>query len=106
MQNNIKKDFQKAVATARAERNARLGEKREYPKAMMTGQQQTKGTATVNCSCSAELAAEVINHPAIVAFLRKYGATAAVEAVNYGYYVQQQIRIHFPKQAAGGANNA
>lgn len=95
----LKKEFQKVVARIRAEQNATQERKSEYPKAMMTGQQQAKGTATINCSGSSTLAAGVINHPAIVAFLRSHNATAAAEAVNYGGWTQHQIRINFPKAA-------
>jgi len=97
MNNEVKKEFQKVVARIRAERNKSRERKSEYPKAMMTGQQIKKRTATVNCCGNKTLAAEVAAHPDFIAFLRKHNATARLEEVSFGSsYTQQQVRIIFP----------
>ena len=69
MNSEVKKEFQKVVAHIRAERNKSRERKSEYPKAMMTGQQMKKRTATVNCCGNKTLVAEVAAHPDFIAFI-------------------------------------
>lgn len=97
----VKKEFQKIVGKVRKELNTKYGTSYEYPKAMMTGQQIKKRTATINCSRSQRMACEVINHPAVIAFLRSNNAAAKLEQVqDGGWGTQHQVRIYF-----GGGNN-
>lgn len=87
-----KKEFQKVIKEIRAGR--------PYPKAMMTGQQERKGTATVNCggawkpsTVTREIAEEVIEDKAFQAFLARHSATAELEFVKQDN--AWQIRIYF-----------
>ena len=89
----MKKDFQKAIGAIRKEMNS------QYPKAMMTGQQMRKNTATVNCGgehrseqYSVELACQVIDDKRFKEFLTTYNATAEIEKNPFGGF---QIRLHF-----------
>ena len=89
----IKKEFQKTISTFRKESG------KSFPKAMMTGQQMTKRTATVNCGgewYSAEgskmIAQTVMNDERFKTFLTKCEATAAIEPNPFGGV---QIRIHY-----------
>lgn len=91
---DMKKEFQKAVKTIRAEI---APEGCAYPKAMMTGQQVNKGTATVNCGRSQSTAQLVIKHRAFVEYLKQWNATATIETATDAYNcAQTQIRLHFP----------
>lgn len=94
----IKKDFQKLIKTIRSE----IGEGRDYPKAMMTGQQQTKNTATINCAgmAFAEKATQAImEDERFQAFLTRYDATAVVEETSgWDGRPTKQIRLHYPDQ--------
>ena len=92
----FKKEFQETIAAIRKE----LGST-EYPKAMCTGAQYAKGTATVNCggewrpTSSAETANRVMQHPKFAALLKAHNATAAYEQGRYYNMSWTQIRIHF-----------
>ncbi len=89
----FKPEFQKTIAKLRKEyRN------REYPKAMLTGQQWDKRTATVNCggeasSLTKERCMDVLNHPEFQALIKKHNATAYMERKSgpYGDYFQVRI---------------
>ena len=102
---NVKKTFQKTVSEIRKDwrvkRNTPGG---EYPKAMMTSQQEAKNTATVNCggewvssSFSKDLAEYVINDERFQKFLSDAGAEATIEKVYGRNYVVPgcQVRISF-----------
>lgn len=91
----VKKEFQKVVATIRKELNTAAGKANEYPKAMMTGKQMQKNTATVNCGGSFTRRDQVLQHPAFKAFCEKHHATAEAERVPYGSYTQHQLRLRF-----------
>lgn len=89
--NTMKKDFQKVIGKIRKELGAG-----EYPKAMMTAQQQAKNTATVNCWGSKERADAVIKHPLFTDFLKRYGAIAQLEQKDEGWsYPIHHIRIRY-----------
>ena len=96
-----KKDFQKVIGAIRKERQVAENDKRiEYPKAMMTGQQEAKNTATVNCggewgpnkAIAPEVAKMVLEDERFTAFLNKYEATAHTETNSFGAI---QVRINF-----------
>lgn len=92
-----KKDFQKTIKAIRNTYTIITGKEQEYPKAMMTGRQEAKNTATVNCGrkpwCSDEQVANVVmNDPLFKGFLTKYNATAHVEINSDG---NTQVRINF-----------
>ena len=93
-----KKDLQKAIKAIRDTYTIITGEKQEYPKAMMTGQQEEKNTATVNCGRRPwvqdvdQIANIVMNDPLFKAFLAQYKATANFEINSEG---NKQIRINF-----------
>lgn len=89
----IKKKLQKTIKAIRSEIGG------EYPKAMMTGQQEAKRTATVNCGGewrSAEkalkMAKEVATDPRFLVFLAECDASAKIEMNSFGAY---QIRITY-----------
>lgn len=97
---NISKDYKKAVSKVRAD----LGTN-GYPKAMMTGQQMRKCTATVNCggewhgkTFSEELASKVIQHEAFKDFLKSYHAEAHIEKASYAGREYAQVRIYYPEE--------
>lgn len=98
---NIKKAFQKTVSDIRKDwRVKRDTPQAEYPKAMMTGQQEAKNTATVNCggewcSFSRELAEYVLNDERFQKFLSDAGAEATVEGFHRGNHTGYQVRIAF-----------
>ena len=93
-----KKDLQKTIKAIRDTLTVITGEKQEYPKAMMTGQQEDKNTATVNCGrkpwCKNidQIANVVMNDSLFKGFLTQYSATATVEIKIDG---NKQIRINF-----------
>lgn len=91
----VKKEFQKVIATIRKELNAAAGKSYEYPKAMMTGQQIQKKTATVNCGHSFTRPEKVMQHPAFIAFLQKFNASARVEQTGPKDFIQYQVRLYF-----------
>lgn len=88
----IKKNLQKTIKAIRKD-----GE--EFPKAMMTGQQMEKRTATVNCGgeCrpkeSRKRAENVLAADLFKAFLAEAGATARLEHVER--FDAWQIRITY-----------
>ena len=93
---STKTKFQKVIAAIRKAGGD------DYPKAMMTGQQMAKNTATVNCGGewrSAEysemLAATVTADPGFQKFLKEENATANIERNPFGGV---QIRINFKKE--------
>lgn len=92
----FKKDFQKTIAAIRQD----LGMS-EYPKAMCTGAQYAKGTATVNCggewrpTSSGDTAQKVMDHPKFAAFLASHNAKAVFETGRYYNTTWTLIRIHF-----------
>ena len=97
---SISKDYKKAVSKVRAD----LGTK-GYPKAMMTGAQMTKCTATVNCGgewygmdYSEELASKVIQHETFKDFLKAYNAEAHIEKASYAGREYAQVRIYYPEE--------
>lgn len=99
---NIKRAFQKTISEIREdwriERNTPQG---EYPKAMMTSQQEERHTATVNCgadhcSFSRELADRVMKDERFQKFLTDAGAKAVKEDVWRGSCHGYQVRISFP----------
>lgn len=92
---DVKKEFQKVVATIRKELNAEAGKVYDYPKAMMTAAQRKKDTATVNCGHSFTRPAKVLQHPAFIAFLRKFNATAKTEQTGPKDFIQYQVRLYF-----------
>jgi len=93
-----KKDFQKTIKAIRDGSSIVSGRRQEYPKAMMTGQQEDKNTATVNCGrrpwCKniEQIAEAVMNDPLFKGFLKQYNATARVEINSEG---NKQIRLNF-----------
>lgn len=98
---NRKAAFQKVIGEIRkdwrVERNTPRG---EYPKAMMTSQQEEHNTATVNCggehcSFSNELAEKVMNDARFQAFLSGTGAKAVKEKFWHGSCPGYQVRINF-----------
>ena len=89
----IKKEFQKTISAIRKEMND------QFPKAMMTGQQMAKRTATVNCGgewrteeYSLKMAKAVATDPRFIVFLAECDANAKIEANSFGGY---QIRIYY-----------
>lgn len=89
----IKKEFAKVIGKIRKENDD------AFPKAMMTGQQVAKGTATVNCGgewrsadYSMGLAMKVNADPRFQEFLTKYGAMAVIESNSFGGV---QVRIYY-----------
>ena len=93
---STKTKFQKVIAAIRKEVGG------DYPKAMMTGQQMKKNTATVNCGgewrskeFSEMLAAQVTADPGFQKFLKEENATANIEANPFGGV---QVRINFKKE--------
>ena len=95
----IKKDFQKVIKSIREQISAYEGKTYEFPKAMMTGQQMDKNTATVNCGgewrsaeYSKEIADVVMTHSEFQVFLIKYQAKAHIEENKFGGV---QIRINY-----------
>ena len=98
---NTKRAFQKTIGAIREDwrvkRNTPQG---EYPKAMMTWQQEEHNTATVNCggdhcSFSKELADYVMNDERFKKFLSDNGAEATVEKFWHGSCPGYQVRINF-----------
>lgn len=102
--NDIKKDFQKTVKAIRDRMNAGKEYKSEYPKAMMTGQQMKKRTATINCGYGLwytanerkERAINVMNAPEFDSFLARWNADADIEEKDNGErYTTIQVRIKY-----------
>ena len=91
-----RKDFQKTIKAIRDTYTMICGERQEYPKAMMTGQQEEKNTATVNCGRRREstetVANVVMNDPLFKGFLAQYNAKANIEINSEG---KTQVRINF-----------
>lgn len=91
-----KRDFQKVISAIRKEMGGG-----EYPKAMCTGQQMEKRTATVNCggewcsSKSAETAQQVMENMKFVDFCVAHKAKARYEQVGSGLKKWTQIRLTF-----------
>jgi len=98
---NIKKEFQKTIGDIRQDWRVKRNTPRgEYPKAMMTGQQEANNTATVNCggewcSFSKELAQYVMNDERFQKFLSDAGAEANIEKFYRGSCPGYQVRLVF-----------
>ena len=94
-----KKALQKVVKILRDERSKHLGQKTEFPKAMMTGQQAMKGTATVNCggewfgNRSKPIAEAVMEDKRFRDFLEAYDGEACIE--HNPRFDSYQVRIYF-----------
>lgn len=90
---NMKKDFQNVVKAFRD------GSDKYYAKAMMTHQQELKGTATVNCGfgeSSVECAKAFMAFPHFVAWCEAYGIkTITFERVKYYDNFQGQVRVTY-----------
>ena len=99
---NIKKAFQKTISEIRKDwRIDRNTPNDEYPKAMMTSQQEQHNTATVNCggdwcSFSKELAQYVMDDERFRKFISDTGAKVTVEKFYRYSSPAYQIRINFP----------
>lgn len=99
----IKKDFQKTVKEIREDIKKSCDQpKLEYPKAMMTGQQIRKGTATINCggewrssAFSRTLSSRVFEHKLLKEFCKRNNAEACVEEIKIGQFPAFQIRLRF-----------
>lgn len=94
-----KKDFQKTIGAIRKARAMVSGKCCEYPKAMMTGLQENRKCATVNCGGEHLPADEtdkivnmVLGDPLFRAFVARYNAQTTVEVNSYN---AKQIRINF-----------
>lgn len=96
---SAKKDLQKLTKKIREEWDSG-----EFPKAMMTGQQALKRTATINCggewrsaNKSEKMAAAILARPDFVEFLKTWNAEACAEKVNSGAHSNgyKQVRIYF-----------
>lgn len=90
----IKKELQKVIGIIRKEISTN-----GFPKAMMTGQQMEKRTATINCGgewgtadSTMQKAKMVMDDERFESFLRKCDATATIEMNGFGTY---QIRINY-----------
>ena len=98
---NVKKEFQKTIGGIRKDWRVKRGTpKGEYPKAMMTSQQEAHNTATVNCggdwcSFSKELAECVMSDERFQKFLSDAGAEATIEKFYHGSCPGYQVRIVF-----------
>lgn len=98
---NIKKKFQKTIGDIRQDWRVKHGTpKGEYPKAMMTAQQEANNTATVNCggewcSFSKELAEYVMNDERFQRFLSDARAEATMEKFYHGSCPGYQVRLVF-----------
>lgn len=97
-----KKEFAKVIAAIRKDIRAELGVQIEYPKAMMTGQQERKGTATVNCggewcntATAEKLAETVMNDERFQKYLKDFNCTAAYETLTFYGRTAWQVRLHF-----------
>lgn len=92
------KEFQKVISAIRNDIKNETGKNVKYPKAMMTGQQIEKRTATVNCGGewttpekSRELAERVLFDARFIKLL-KDGISARTEKNSFGTY---QVRINW-----------
>lgn len=98
---NIKKAFQKTISDIRKDWRVKRGTpSAEYPKAMMTSQQESHNTATVNCggewcSFSKELSEHVMNDERFQKFLSDAGAEAIIEKFYRNSCPGYQVRINF-----------
>lgn len=100
---DTKREFQKVIGKIRAD--VRVEDelpRTEYPKAMMTGQQIEKMTATVNCggewvsaSRSRQVARRVIRDERFQQFLQESNGKAEIEQFYVGSCLAFQVRIHF-----------
>ena len=90
---NMKKDFQNVVKSFREETEDMTA------KAMMTHQQEVKGTATINCGFgekSIDRAEKMKNFPPFVAWCEAYGIkTVTVERVKYYNNFFSQVRVTY-----------
>lgn len=90
---NMKKDFQNVIKAFRD------NSEKFAPKAMMTHQQELKGTATVNCGfgeASIECAEAVKEFPPFVEWCKAYGIkNVIIERVKYYNNFQGQIRVTY-----------
>lgn len=98
-----KTPFQKVIGKIRAD--IRIEDNlpnTEYPKAMMTGQQAAKNTATVNCGGewvsgqrSHTVALRVMRDERFQKYLKDFDAAAKVEQLYIGSCLAYQVRIIF-----------
>ena len=99
-----KKAFQKVIGEIRKDWRVKRGTPHgQFPKAMMTGQQEEKNTATVNCgaewcSFSKELSEFVMKDSRFLKFLSDFGATARIEEIS-SYRKGFQIRLTFKEKS-------
>lgn len=90
---NMKKDFQKVVKMFRYDHSCG-----DYPKAMMTGQQMRKNTATVNCDfgdVGKSLAETFVKYGPFVDWCESYGIKSVkIESVSiWSHHIQWQVRV-------------
>ena len=99
---NLKKDLQKTVKKFRDSLPDRIDwygrpVRPEYPKAMLTGQQRAKGTATINfghnCEKNHNALADFANSDAFNAFCEKHGIKVGPKEINGDDRVQ--LRLYF-----------
>lgn len=103
----MKKDLQKLVKMFRDELNQTRERKSDYPKAMMTGEQMKRRTATINCGytwCAddeevmgnlRQRANFIMEDQRFINFCEGYDAIAHVEEVKVSGTTQVQIRINY-----------
>ena len=93
----MKKDLQKVVKAFRDEQETPS----EYPKAMMTAQQMSKGTATINCGRNENGKArseKMIKYPPFLEWCKTFGVKATeIEVAREASYMlpQYQIRVTY-----------
>lgn len=110
MKKEMKKDLQKLVKIIRDELSQVSGGYRsDYPKAMMTGQQMERRTATINCGYTYTQGAEkeeivrlfrqranfIMEDQRFMNFCEGYDAISYVEEVKVSGTTQVQIRINY-----------
>ena len=110
MNSNMKKDFQKVVKMFRDDQpeetridyctKQEYTVKAEYPKAMMTAQQERKGTATVNCDYGEngkKRAEEFVKFPPFITWCESYGIKKVIteQVIVWGRYTQHQVRVYY-----------
>lgn len=106
------KKFRKIIKMIRDERNNDgIAVRADFPKAMMTGRQIGKNTATVNCGgdwcarrpeVTRKLAELVVNDPRFVEFIEEENAHAYIERTAAGVY---QVRVNYNTNTKTGVEN-